>query len=70
MPYTLNVNGKATTVDVPADMPLLWVLRDVLSLKGTKFVCGIGQCGACTVNLRGRATKSCQTCDGVSSTIS
>jgi isoquinoline 1-oxidoreductase subunit alpha len=60
MPYTLNVNGKATTVDVPADMPLLWVLRDVLSLKGTKFGCGIGQCGACTVNLRGRATKSCQ----------
>ena len=49
MPYTLNVNGKATTVDVPADMPLLWVLRDVLNLKGTKFGCGIGQCGACTV---------------------
>ncbi len=48
-PYTLNVNGKTTTVDVPADMPLLWVLRDVLNLKGTKFGCGIGQCGACTV---------------------
>ena len=60
MPYTLNVNGKATTVDVPADMPLLWALRDVLNLKGTKFGCGIGQCGACTVNLRGRATRSCQ----------
>ena len=61
MPYTLNVNGKATTVDVPADMPLLWVLRDVLNLKGTKFGCGIGQCGACTVNIRGRAQRACQT---------
>ncbi len=61
MPYTLNVNGKTTTVDVPADMPLLWVIRDVLNLKGTKFGCGIGQCGACTVNLRGRAVRSCQT---------
>jgi isoquinoline 1-oxidoreductase alpha subunit len=61
MPYTLNVNGKATTVDVPADMPLLWAIRDVLNLKGTKFGCGIGQCGACTVNLRGRAVRSCQT---------
>ena len=61
MPYTLNVNGKTTTVDVPADMPLLWVIRDVLNLKGTKFGCGIGQCGACTVNLRGRAVRACQT---------
>src|SRR5215510_11045154 len=61
MPYTLNVNGKTTTVDVPADMPLLWVIRDVLNLKGTKFGCGIGQCGACTVHLRGRAVRSCQT---------
>lgn len=61
MPYTLNVNGKTSTVDVPADMPLLWVIRDVLNLKGTKFGCGIGQCGACTVNLRGRAVRSCQT---------
>jgi isoquinoline 1-oxidoreductase alpha subunit len=61
MPYTLNVNGKTTTVDVPADMPLLWVIRDVLNLKGTKFGCGIGQCGACTVNLNGRAVRSCQT---------
>jgi isoquinoline 1-oxidoreductase alpha subunit len=59
MPFTLNVNGKATTVDVPADMPLLWVLRDVLDLKGTKFGCGISQCGACTVHLAGRAVRSC-----------
>jgi len=61
MPYTLNVNGKTTTVDVPADMPLLWVIRDVLNLKGTKFGCGVGQCGACTVNINGRAQRSCQT---------
>lgn len=61
MPYTLNVNGKTTTVDVPADMPLLWAIRDVLNLKGTKFGCGIGQCGACTVHVGGRATRSCQT---------
>ena len=61
MPFTLTVNGKATTVDVPGDMPLLWVLRDVLSLKGTKFGCGIGQCGACTVHMRGRAVRSCST---------
>jgi isoquinoline 1-oxidoreductase alpha subunit len=61
MPYTLNVNGKSTTVDVPADMPLLWVLRDVLNLRGTKYGCGIGQCGACTVHLRGEAVRSCLT---------
>src|SRR5919108_954438 len=61
MPYTLNVNGKSTMVDVPADMPLLWVLRDVMNLKGTKFGCGIGQCGACTVHVRGRAQRACQT---------
>jgi isoquinoline 1-oxidoreductase alpha subunit len=59
MPYTLNVNGKAATVDVPPDMPLLWVLRDVMNLKGTKFGCGIGQCGACTVHLNGAPTRSC-----------
>src|SRR6059058_2932017 len=61
MPYKLTVNGKSTTVDVPGDMPLLWVIRDVLNLKATKFGCGIGQCGACTVHLRGRAVRSCQT---------
>jgi len=61
MPFTLNVNGKSVTVDVPADMPLLWVLRDVLDLRATKFGCGLGQCGACTVHLRGNAIRSCQT---------
>jgi isoquinoline 1-oxidoreductase alpha subunit len=59
MPYKLIVNGKPSTVDVPSDMPLLWVLRDVLDLKGAKYGCGIGQCGACTVHLRGVATRSC-----------
>jgi isoquinoline 1-oxidoreductase alpha subunit len=49
------------TADVPADTPLLWALRDVLNLKGTKFGCGIGQCGACTVHLGGQAVRSCQT---------
>jgi isoquinoline 1-oxidoreductase subunit alpha len=59
MPYKLIVNGKPSTVDVPADMPLLWVLRDTLDIKGPKYGCGIGQCGACTVHLRGVATRSC-----------
>ena len=61
MPFTLTVNGKATTVDVPGDMPLLWVLRDVLNLKGTKFGCGMAQCGACTVHRNGTAIRSCIT---------
>jgi isoquinoline 1-oxidoreductase subunit alpha len=61
MAYTFAVNGKSQSVDVPGEMPLLWVLRDVLKMKGTKFGCGIGQCGACTVIIGGRATRSCQT---------
>jgi isoquinoline 1-oxidoreductase alpha subunit len=61
MPYKLNVNGRSTTVDVPADMPLLWVLRDVLNLHGAKYGCGIGQCGACTVHLNGQPARSCLT---------
>ena len=61
MAYKLNVNGRSTTVDVPPDMPLLWVLRDVLNLHGTKYGCGIGQCAACTVQLNGKATRSCLT---------
>jgi isoquinoline 1-oxidoreductase subunit alpha len=61
MPLTLMVNGKTATVDVPADMPLLWVLRDVLNLRGTKYGCGIGQCLACTVHLNGSPVPSCLT---------
>src|SRR5262245_63605740 len=60
MKFDLNVNGKAVSVEAPPEMPLLWVLRDLLNLPGTKFGCGEGQCGACTVHLRGRAVKSCQ----------
>ena len=59
MAFNLTINGKPATVDVPGDMPLLWVLRDVLDLKGTKYGCGIAQCGACTVLLNGTATRSC-----------
>ena len=61
MAYKITVNGTSTMVDVPADMPLLWVLRDVVNLKGTKYGCGIGQCGACTVHLGGKAVRSCLT---------
>jgi isoquinoline 1-oxidoreductase alpha subunit len=59
--YTLNINGQARTVDVAPDTPLLWVLRDSLDLVGTKFGCGIGQCGACMVHLNGVPTRSCMT---------
>jgi isoquinoline 1-oxidoreductase alpha subunit len=57
--FTLRVNGKDHSVDVPADMPLLWVLRDVLGMTGTKFGCGIAQCGACTVHIDGKAVRAC-----------
>lgn len=58
---TLTINGKATTVSAPDDTPLLWALRDHVGLTGTKFGCGVGQCGACTVHLDGKAVRSCQT---------
>jgi isoquinoline 1-oxidoreductase alpha subunit len=56
-----SLNGKAQTVDVPAQMPLLWVLRDTLGMTGTKFGCGMALCGACTVHLNGQAIRSCST---------
>ena len=59
MPYQLNVNGESRTVDVDADTPLLWVLRDELELTGTKYGCGVAQCGACTVHLNGQPVRSC-----------
>ena len=61
MKVSFKVNGQAKTVDVPADQPLLWTLRDTLELKGTKFGCGMAQCGACTVHVNGVATRSCVT---------
>jgi len=61
MPYDLNINGAARSVDVDGDTPLLWVLRDVLGLTGTKFGCGMALCGACTVHIDGAAVRSCIT---------
>jgi aerobic-type carbon monoxide dehydrogenase small subunit (CoxS/CutS family) len=61
MSFNLIVNGSPTTVDVPEDMPLLWVVRDVLNLRGTKYGCGIAMCGACTVHIDGQAVRSCVT---------
>jgi isoquinoline 1-oxidoreductase alpha subunit len=58
---SLNVNGKAYQVDVAPDVPLLWVIRERLKLTGTKFGCGIGMCGSCTVHIDGKAERSCQT---------
>lgn len=58
---TLNVNGRTVSVDAPEDMPLLWVLRDVLGMTGTKFGCGMALCGACTVHVDGQPTRSCIT---------
>jgi isoquinoline 1-oxidoreductase alpha subunit len=61
VPTTIQVNGRRTSVDAPPDTPLLWVLRDALGLTGTKFGCGVGQCGACTVHLDSIATRACMT---------
>ena len=61
MAFEFVINGRPTRVDVPANMPLLWVIRDVLNLRGTKYGCGIALCGACTVHIDGEATRSCVT---------
>jgi len=61
MPFEFVINGHPTKVDVSANMPLLWVIRDVLNLRGTKYGCGIALCGACTVHIDGEATRSCVT---------
>ena len=60
MSYNVEVNGVSHSIDAEGDTPLLWVLRDILDLTGTKFGCGIGQCGACTVHANGAAVLSCQ----------
>ena len=59
MPISLTINGQPRQADAPPDMPLLWVLRDILGMTGTKYGCGIAQCGACTVHLDGQAVRSC-----------
>lgn len=61
MKISFTLNGTAKTVDVPEDMPLLWILRDTLDMKGTKYGCGVGQCGACSVHVGGQLRRSCQT---------
>ncbi len=61
MVFAITINGAARSVDVEGDTPLLWVLRDTLDMKGTKFGCGMALCGACTVHINGRATRSCVT---------
>jgi isoquinoline 1-oxidoreductase alpha subunit len=61
MAIKLNVNGQSSTVDASPDTPLLWVLRDLMNLRGTKYGCGIGQCAACTVHLNGKPVRACQT---------
>jgi aerobic-type carbon monoxide dehydrogenase small subunit (CoxS/CutS family) len=63
--FQLNVNGRQHTINVDGNMPLLWAIRDILGLKGTKFGCGVAQCGACTVHLDGRAIRSCAVDVGV-----
>lgn len=60
MPTTLSINGASHTIDLPDDVPLLWVLRDEVGLTGTKFGCGVAACGACTVHIDGEAVRSCQ----------
>jgi isoquinoline 1-oxidoreductase alpha subunit len=64
MPINLTVNGRSTTVDAPAEMPLLWVVRDLLNLKGTKYGCGMSVCGMCTLHVDGVAIRSCVTTVG------
>ena len=61
MSYTININGETRTAEVDGDMPLLWYLRDTLELTGTKYCCGMGLCGSCTVHLDGEAVRSCVT---------
>ena len=61
MPISFTLNGKAATIDADPDMPLLWAIREVVGLHGTKFGCGAAQCGACTVHIDGQATRSCIT---------